>query len=72
MPIGSKVFVPEPEAAEILRYYNIPYPEHGLAKDPGEAVGIAEKIGQIVAPGARDLAAGPGKARPLTGGGRTA
>lgn len=49
MPVGSNVFVPEPEAIQILKCYNIRYPEHGLAKNPEEAVAIAEKVGYPVA-----------------------
>ena len=48
MPIESNTLVPEPDAAQILKSYNIPYPKHGLAKDPAEAVGIAEMIGYPV------------------------
>lgn len=41
-------FVLEPEAAKILSDYQIPYPEHRLARSQAEAVGFAAKIGYPV------------------------
>jgi len=41
-------FMPEPEAAALLRQNGIPYPEFGLAKSAQEAVEIADRIGYPV------------------------
>lgn len=41
-------FVLEPEAIRVLEQYSIPYPAHGLARDPEEAVGIADGLGYPV------------------------
>lgn len=41
-------FMPEPEAAALLRQNGIPYPEFGLAKSAQEAVEIAGRIGYPV------------------------
>ena len=41
-------FMPEPEAAALLRQNGIPYPEFGLAKSAQEAVEIAGRIGHPV------------------------
>jgi len=41
-------FILETEAAQYLKRFNIPYPNHGLAKDPDEAVRLAQGIGYPV------------------------
>lgn len=38
-------FLPEPDGIQVIRNYNIPYPEWGLAKTPQEAADIASKLG---------------------------
>jgi acyl-CoA synthetase (NDP forming) len=49
MSSDSRGFVLEPEAVAILRQYGIPYPECAVARNAGEAVSIAERIGYPVA-----------------------
>jgi acyl-CoA synthetase (NDP forming) len=41
-------FVLEPDAIRVLEQYNIPYPEHGLARSPEEAARIAGELGYPV------------------------
>jgi acyl-CoA synthetase (NDP forming) len=41
-------YVLEPEAIGVLEQYSIPYPAHGLARDPEEALGIADGLGYPV------------------------
>ena len=41
-------FVLEPDAIRVLEQYDIPYPEHGLANSPEEAVRVADKLGYPV------------------------
>jgi acyl-CoA synthetase (NDP forming) len=48
MSTGAAAMVPEPEAIAILEAYGIPYPDHGVAHNPDEAVAIAERIGYPV------------------------
>ena len=48
MSSSEKGFVLEPEAAKMLSQYQIPYPEHRLARSRAEAVGFAAKIGYPV------------------------
>ena len=38
----------EPDAIRVLEQYNIPYPEHGLARSPEEAARIAGELGYPV------------------------
>jgi len=50
-------FLLEPEGVEYLRKYQIPYPDHGLARTEEEAVDIADRLGypvvlKIVSPNA--------------------
>ena len=40
--------IPEPQAIALLHDYGIPYPDHGLARSAGEAVGIAGRLGYPV------------------------
>ena len=42
------IFVPEHTAVNLLKQYDIPYPEHGLAAGADEAVAVAEKLGYPV------------------------
>lgn len=47
--LGQKgFFVLEPDAVELLKDYNIPYPRHELAHDAHEAVSIADRLGYPV------------------------
>jgi acyl-CoA synthetase (NDP forming) len=48
--MSSKACIPmlEPDAAEQLASYGIPYPEHGVADDAEEAAAVAERIGYPV------------------------
>ena len=41
-------FVLEPDAVGYLKRYNIPYPDHGVAHTPQEAVKIADRLGYPV------------------------
>jgi acyl-CoA synthetase (NDP forming) len=41
-------FVLEPDAVKCLKRYDIPYPDHGLAHSPDEAVQIADRLGYPV------------------------
>jgi acetyltransferase len=45
---GEKIFLPEPQAIQYLKLYEIPYPEHGLAKDADMATTFADKLGYPV------------------------
>jgi len=46
---GTNVgLVPEPEAIHVLQKYGIPYPAHGVARSPEEAIQIAARVGYPV------------------------
>lgn len=45
---NARRMLPEPEAAELLVSYDIPYVEHGVAGTAGEAVAVAGRIGYPV------------------------
>ncbi len=38
-------FMLEPDAAELLKEFSVPYPEHGVARNAEEAVQIADRLG---------------------------
>ena len=44
----SENFILEPDAVGYLKRYNIPYPDHGVAHTPQEAVKIADRLGYPV------------------------
>lgn len=44
----DKRFLTEPQALQYLSKYDIPYPEHGLAKNATDAVAIADQLGYPV------------------------